>query len=364
MNKEQVFRKRRIILQILSTSLILLNGFAIAFAQELSIETKTLSQIATPENVIQRLLMKSTAGAQIGYLKRSDNTLIVALPGKRPVALPYRLPSIISYDGSTIIQFGDLTLLDEPQRFDLFWIDSEGKEKSRLVNYYAGDALLGVSTDGYTAVGGSLIEKPRKATISCYSPDGVKIWETALAQNQRVSQLYTAHQGNFVAAVTTDSEQWLKNHQINIYGKLGKLQSTVKDLGIIQRVVFLGDDSKLFFQGRNFHGMIDAASGRVIWKKSGKVTMVSPYGTSLSPDGKYLFLVVIGQEGRRREPYDWKFMILNASTGKEISSQMLPEKYPATWERIFESIGNDSVMILAGDSRITVTIIVKKGSSQ
>jgi len=361
MTKEQALHERGIILRILPIVLLLLNGLAIAFAQELRIETIAPSQIAIPENVIQRLVIKSADKVQIGHFLRIKDTLLVALPGKKPIQLPYRLQPIVSYDGSTIIQYGDKTLLDLPKHLDVYWIDNDGKEKTGLVNHYSGDAQLDVSSDGYTAVGGTLLEKSRGASIGSYSPDGKKIWETGIAKNRRVSQLCAVRQGGAVVAVTTDSENKLEKHQLDIYGKSGSLQSVVEDLGIIQRVVLVGDESTLFFGGRDYHGMIDVASGLVLWKNPGKVTLASPYGASLSPDGKNLFLMAVQFEGKRTGLYHWKFMILDALTGKEIGSNVLPEKYPATWGRIFESVSDGSVTVLAGDSRITITVGSEKG---
>jgi hypothetical protein len=347
--------------RLVQVFLILLIGTMSALSQDVRIESKKTSQLSLPENAIQRLVIQSADKTQIGNILRNKDTLLVSLPGRKIVKLPYRLQPVVSFDGSTIIQYGDKMLMDLPKHLDVYWIDNDGKEKAGLVNRYSGDARLDVSSDGYTAVGGILLDKPREATISLFSPDGNKIWETGVAKNRRVAQLFAAKLGRIVAAVTTDAEKKLEKFQLDIYGKSGSIQSVVKDLGIIQKVVLLGDDTKLFFQGREFHGMIDVASGRVIWKNQGKVTLVSPYGASLSPDGKKLFLMVVQPEGKRTGVYQWKFMVLDPSNGKEIGSQLLPDTYPATWERIFESVGDDTVSVLAGDSRITITVGSEKG---
>jgi hypothetical protein len=360
MNKKRMLPVR-IILRIVATGLLFLDVSFNSCAQELKVVTRPAEMVNTPGNRIQRILIRREDKVQAGQLLRIRDTLTLWFPDRKPVKLPYRLLPIVSYDGNTIIQYGDLGLLDEPQRLDLFWIDSTGKEKRNMVNYYGGEARLDVSTDGFTAVGGPLLEKSRQGSVSLFSADGEKIWETALTIGRRISQLYTARQGRYIAAVTTDSGEWLKKHQLDIYGRSGKLQSSVNDLGIIQRLVLVGDESKIFFQGRDFHGLIDAGTGRVLWKNPGKVTMVSPYGASLSPDGKRLFLVIIQQEGKRKSPYNWKFLTLDATSGKEITSQVLAEKYPATWERIYESVLDTSVTLLAGDSRVTISVGSERG---
>ncbi|MCO6480331.1 MAG: hypothetical protein J5I94_27065 [Phaeodactylibacter sp.] len=264
---------------------------------------------------------------------------------------------LVSADGSTIIQYGDLTFLDEPQRLDVYWIAKDGKVKNRLINYYGGEATVNLSADGYTAVGGPVIAQDQRPSISLFSPEGEKAWETSLEQGRRIAQLYPARQGSSVVAVSTDAEDWLEGHQLDIYGQSGNRQSVVRGLGIVQRAVLLGDETRLFFQGADSHGMIETGSGEVIWKKAGKVTMVSPHGAALSPDGKYLFLVVIQPEaGRRKSPYTWKLLILNPSTGNEINSLVLPEKYPATWDPVFDAVSNTGLSLRTGESIVVFTI--------
>jgi len=336
----------------------------IAFAQQVRIEAKATGQISPPNIAIQRLIMKPADKVAMGHIIRIKDTLFVSIPDKRPIKLPYRLQPVISYDGSTIIQFGDRKLLDMPNHLDVYWIDTDGIEKARLVNYYSGDARLNISSDGYTAIGGTLFDKSSEASISVYSPEGKKIWETGIAKDRRVTQLFAAKDGNIVCALTTDKHKKLDKYQLNIYDKSGKLQFTIQDLGIIQRIVLLGDETKLFFQGQRNYGMIDAVSGSVLWKNSGTITLVSPYGASLSPNGKNLYILVVPSGEKRTGSYKWKFMIIDASTGKEIGSQTLPHIYPATWERIFESVTDDSATVLAGESRITISVGSEKGGRQ
>jgi hypothetical protein len=247
-------------------------------------------------------------------------------------------------------------MLDLPKHLDVYWINNDGKEKAVVINYYRGDAHLDISTDGYSALGGTLLDNASESAISVYSPDGLKLWETRVANNRNVAQLNITKLGNAVAVVTTDAQEKLEKHQIDIYNRSGNLQSEIKDNGIIQRVVVVGNESEIFFQGREYYGMIEAATGQILWKKSGKVTLVSPYGAALSPDGTKLFLVVVPPGEKRTGIYQWKFIIINASTGQELGSQILTEKYPATWERIFESVTDSSATLLAGNTQITISI--------
>jgi len=361
MAKEKARYTGKIILQTLILFLISIAGSIETSAQEITLEARRITQISVPQNAIRHMLIETATGVQPGYISEQEGITTVALPGKKEISLPFRLPQIISYDGSTIIQFGDPYLLDEPQRLDVFWIDSEGKEKNRLVNHYGGDARLDVSADGFTSVGGSLLERQGNSSVSCYSPDGKMIWETYLKERRHISQIYAGTKGSLIITVTTDPDHWLKDFRLDIYDRSGNQRSSIKDLGIIQRVVLIGNDRRIFFQGRESYGAIDGVSGKVLWRTPGKITMVSPYGASLSPDGRYLFTVVIGQEGRRSGPYHWKFVVLDISSGRIIGTQMLPDKYPATWERIFESVGNDSVTVIAGSSRINISIKTVKG---
>jgi hypothetical protein len=335
-----------------------------ANAQEVLVEARTTAQRPIPDNAVRRLMIRSADTVRIGHLLRIEDSYIVSLPLRTPVQLPFNLPPLISHDGNTIVQFGDLTLLDEPQRLDLYWIDDEGEVEASLVGYYGGEAVMDVSMDGFAVAGGPLLETPDQASISTFSPSGMKLWETRLEEDRRVSQVYPTRGGRHVVSVTTDRDRWLEEHELEIYGPAGRLESSLGNLGIIQRVVLVGDDELLFFQGRSYHGMIEVATGRVLWRNPGKITMVSPYAAALSPDGRRLFLVIIQQEGRRRGPYSWEFVILDASTGQAISSRLLPDQYPATWERIFESVTDTSVDVLAGVSRVTLTIRTERGGPQ
>jgi len=365
MTKKQGLHERKtIILRTFLTILLASLGFMVVRGQQVRIETKATSQISLPKNAIQRLLVQSDGKILIGHILRSKDTLIVALPGKKLIRLPYRFQAIISYDGSTIIQYGDKMMLDLPKHLDVYWINNAGKEKAEVVNHYSGDTYLDMSSDGYTAIGGTLLDKSNESTISVYSPDGIKLWETKVANNRHVAQLNVTKLGSTVVVVTTDAQKKLDKHQLDIYDGSGKLQSEIKDLGIIQRVVIVGNETKLFFQGLEYYGMIDATSGRVLWKSSRKLTMVSPYGAALSPDGKKLFLVVVQPEGKRTGTYQWKFIITDASTGQEMGSQIITGKYPATWGRIFESVNDNSITVLASDARIIITVGSEKGGSQ
>ena len=336
----------------------------ILHGQVVSIQTRVLSQISLPKNAIQRLLVQSGEKIQIGHILQSKDTLIVELPGKKSVKLPYRLQPIISYNGSTIIQVGDKTMLDLPKHLDVYWINNDGKEKAVVANYYSGDARLDMSSDGYTGIGGTLLDKTSGSSISIYSPLGTKLWETMVANNRYVAQLNVTKLGSHVVIVTTDTLKKLDKHQIDIYDKSGNLTTEIKDIGIIQRIVFVGDESKFFFQGREYSGMVETASGQIIWKNTGKVTLVSPYGAALSPDGTKLFLVVVQPGERRTGFYQWKLIIINAVSGQEIGSQTLNEKYPATWGRIYESVTDSSVTLMAGNNHIAISITLDKGGQR
>ncbi len=356
MLKKQDFNPSIMVITLLTILVLLFFSHSILLAQELKFEIKTKPAVTAPENAIQHTLIQSADTNLLVHTLRIKDSLILLLPDKEPVIFPYRLQQLVSYDGSTIIQYGDKRMIDLPTHLDVHWIDQDGKEINSLINYFKGDARLIMSTDGYVAVGGSVFDTELRVAVGCYTPDGNSIWETDVPQNRRINKLYAASLGKSVIAITSHFEKWLEDHQFNIYNEIGVLQSIVRNLGILQHVVLLGDESKFFFQGRDYYGMIEIATGTVLWKKAGKVTMISPEAAALSPDGRYLYLVDAQIKGLRTGNYGWKLMLLDPYSGDEVSSFVLPEKYPANRNRIFKSVSNNGVILWAGESNITITL--------
>ena len=124
---------------------------------------------------------------------------------------------------------------------------------------------------------------------------------------------------------------------------------------------FNGDGEKAFVQGYDTYGVVDIPSGELIWQRNEKIRMVSPYGATLSPDGKILFLMLADLKDRAEETYGWKSLALDSATGADMMLEYLPRKYPTTWDRIYEQVSASEIKILAGQQRITYSWEKKEG---
>ncbi len=314
-----------------------------------------------PQGTIQRVLVQDDKKAASGSLVRTGDKLLLSLPDQPQLELPHLLETMVSLDGKTILQFGDEILLTHPLRTDLLWVDKKGKVIKQLVNYYGGNAGIAMSNDGYTAVAGKLVENPDNVMMALYSPLGMEVWKIPLQMDQRIAQMIVASGGQHVASIVTDHDKWLENHRLEIMDKNGRLSGTISGMGILQKIVLLGDGDKAFVQGYDAYGMVDIPTGELIWQRSGKIRMVSPYGATLSPDGQILFLMLADLKDRAEEAYGWKSLALDSATGGEMMVEYLPRKYPTTWDRIYEQVSASEIRILAGQQKITYSWEKKEG---
>ncbi len=334
---------------------ILSHNIVISYAQELNMDLKQRSVAKPPDNTIRRMLIQAGDSSRFGYVIANEGIVSVERPGKVRVQLPLKLPLMVSADGNTIIQYGDQVMLDEPVKKDIFWINDQGEIKKSVIDKYKGDAWIDVSSDGYTAIGGGLLEGGQNEAFSFYSPVGDLIFEGVIPQGRRISQIYPAGLGKGVVLISTNSEEWLEEFRLGIYNSSGRLVAEIGDLGIIQRLVLL-NDSRFFFQGLDNYGVIDMSTGRILWKNPGKVTLASPNGAVLSPDGNTLYLAVIKIEGRKTGIYTWLLKAFDSHSGKEKLSYALPDKYPTNWEDIFRSVTDSGVVLSMEDKDITITL--------
>jgi hypothetical protein len=339
---------------ILLATIVTLISYAAAFPQSKKATVRLVStdSLKMPEGAMRRILIQSEGKILPAYLFWQKGKPILSVAGKPQVELPYRLDLLVSRDAKTILQYGDEMKLDRPLRKDLFWISQEGQVVAELVDYFAGDARLTMSSDGFTAVSGSLITDPKNMKLALFSQSGTKLWERSLDSDARIEQMLVFPEGEYTAAIVTDRDKYLTNHRIEIWNSTGERQSSINAMGIVQTLVFLDGSDKAFVQGYSNYGLLEIPSGRLLWKIPGKIRMVSPYGAVLSPDGTVLFLLQAEIEGRRKGVYSWRLLILDSLSGEQLAADLLPDKYPSTWDRVFEKVTDSDVVILAGEQRI------------
>jgi len=314
-----------------------------------------------PEGTIRSVVIKDDKSGMSGHLVGTAGKLVLSFPDQPQVELPHLLDTMISLDGKAILQFGDRTGLRHPIRTDLYWVDSAGKVVGRLQDHYAGRAAIAMSNDGFTAVAGKLMGESDTVEMALYSPAGVKLWEVQLPEDQRVAQMSVMPGGQYIAALTTNSDAWLKDHRIEIRDQNGRPSETVSGMGVLQILVPLGDGSRIFVQAHSSYGIVDIATSELIWQRRGKVRMISPYGAALSPDGRTLFLLFADLRDGQEGVYGWQFLALDSATGEEMMLEYLPRKYTTTWDRVYEDVSDNEIRILAGQQRITYSWEKKEG---
>jgi hypothetical protein len=313
---------------------------------------------AAAADPLRRLVTKPDDRVRLGQLVRRDRKLTVELAGAAPVALPRDLDTQVSADGSTIVQSGDEAKLDLPRRTDVYWYDAKGVALGRLVGRYAGNAVVALSTDGFTAVGGQVLDEPGETALGLYTPQGSRLWEVRLAPSERVATAAVAPGGRFVVTLVTDATRWLEGHRLRVHREGGTADAPVAALGVVQKLVLLGDGQRAFVQGLEAFGVLDAATNRLSWRREGRIRMVSPHGAALDAEGRIIFLMLarLGEKARdaRQKEYRWNLRALDAASGQDAGSLELPTPHPATWGRVFEEVTASQIRILAGSSRVTL----------
>jgi hypothetical protein len=331
---------------------------------KVKITLETEEAIKQPEGVVQRILLEREQKTTFAYLHVKDKKLLLILPDTPQLELPKRLPTLVSLDGSAILQFGDEIQKMHPQQTNLFWLSQEGEVIEQVVDYFAGDTMISMSVDGFTAVAGKGIKDEAGVLFELYSPAGKKTWGVILAENQRVDSVVVSPEGKYATANITDSKAPLKDQKVEIRDEEGSIIATNTEIGIIHKIVLLESGDKAFVQGLKAYGLLKIPNGEFVWRRSGKVRLISPYGASLSPDGQILFLLMADFKGKSEPEYRWLLLALNASDGTTILEVTLPSKYSSTWDRVFEHVSSNEIKILAGDKRITYSWSKNDGGGQ
>ena len=289
----------------------------------------------------------------------------VTMASGRVVQVPLPLLVMLSDDGRTLLQYGDALMRMHPLRTDLFWIGEDGKVLVSVQNRYEGDALLDMSSDGFTAVAAPPFFPAREAVnagkpepahiVELYSPEGKRILSEKLAQGLIVHHLHALSAGEGVVLVVAPKETPLEQNELQFLREKEPLRRVATEFGTLQKIVLLGKGDFVFIQGSNAHGIVELVTGKTRWRQVGKIRLVSPEGAAVGPDGKRLYLMT----GDRASPdalYHWTLSILDLENGKLLGQAKIDGSYRGTAEKVFESIKSDRVIFRAGDERIVVDV--------
>lgn len=344
---------------------VLLPG--IASQQQVLAETRAkakislavVSQTALPPLAFgaQRLVIEDAKGLRPGAILAKQGRRMLAIQDQAEVQLPLDLPALVARNGSVILQYGDTQDLSHPKVTHLYWLDSQGKKTGLLEGYFRANAVIGLSDDGFTAVAGSRAEAPHGKVIALFSPTGGPVWERPLNTGRDiVAEPMVALQGQRVAAVTVDAQKPLQDHRILILDEKNNEVNTIASLGIVQKLVVVGQAKALFVQGRDKHALIQLADGAIAWTQSGNARLISPSGASLSPDGTLLFLLLADWTGKAQPAYPWRLQALDVADGLEAGMVAMPKPMAGTRTDLFGEVGADRIDIITDADRISVSI--------
>jgi hypothetical protein len=308
-------------------------------------------KLALTEKSTQRLFIQKENQLQEGKIRFLNENIELTLPGAPKLELTRKLETAVSLDGKTIVQYGDEQDQSHPTRTNIFWKDSSGKIIAQVAGYYAERALVALSSNGGTAIVGRLFNDRSKTVLSLYSALGQQLWEATLRPDQRGATLKVSNNGEYVVLATTDQQQWLTDHELNVFDKSGNKVFSTGDFRVIQKVVVV-DDDHLFVQGYDDYGVVRISSDSILWKNEGKIRMTSPQGATISPDGQTLLLSLADFRGKRQRVYRWRLIGLNIADGKEAFSAWLPGEFPGTRNPVFEQVSADRIIIQTDSMRL------------
>lgn len=305
-----------------------------------------------PEKTIRPLFIRQDKRLVEGNIRLLEDKIELTLPNAPVIELTRKLETAVSEDGKTIVQYGDEIDQSHPTRTNIYWKDSAGKPISQVVNYYAEEALVALSSNGLTAVAGRLFEDRSKTVLGLYSALGERLWEVTLRPDQRAAKVTLTNNGDHVVLATTDPQKWLTNHQLHLFDQSGFQTFSTGDFGVIQKIVATDDGDHVFVQGYDDYGVVRISSASIMWRNREKIRMTSPHGAAISPDGRTLFLSLADFRGKPQRLYRWRLTGVDIADGKEVFSIWLPGEFPGTKNRVFEQISADRIQIRTDSKRL------------
>lgn len=350
---------------ILAVSII--HAVTVAHGQNqarVSVSLLSEEDLTQPEKSAIPLFIEEKKKTLHGQIQLLEDKIKVSLPNRPSFELPHYLETLVSQDGQVIVQFGDVLDQSHPQRTNIYWADNNGKPVAQLVDYFAQEALVAISDDGFTAVTGPLYQNRNSKVLSLYSPVGEKVWETILEKDQRPAILNLTQEGNHIALVTTDSTKWLTNHRLHIFDKQGKRLFSINAFRIIQKLVGVDAREHLFVQGYDDYGLVQISDGSVLWRKQEKIRMASLFGAKIDPQGQQLFLVLADFKGKTQPAYRWRLVVLNTIDGVQQASVWLPGEFPGTRNRVFEQISAERLQIRTTSKRFIYSRQIRQEDNQ
>ena len=348
---------RRTILKVITIAACVLICTATAVRaqaqQQVAVKLLTTEELTPVPKSATPLSIRDGDRTVYGQMMFVEGKTRITIPGRPEFELPYVLETLVSRDGKIILQYGDELDQSHPIRTNLYWTDNTGSSLAQVIDYYAENALVSMSDDGFVAVSGPLFEDRTTTVTSLYTPSGEKLWERQLDTGRRPAHLRVTIAGNYVALVTTDATRWLENHQLHIIDKQATPASSISDFRIVQKIVPVDAGTHLFVQGYDDYGLVEISSGLVSWRRSGKIRMASLHGAQMDATGRQLFLTLADFRGKIQPLYRWRLVELDPTNGTERVSVWLPGEHPGTRYRVFEEISPDRVQLRTPSARLT-----------
>jgi len=289
-----------------------------------------------------------------GILDHSKEGITWTVEQTASIKLPHHLPTLVASNGLAILQYGDNINRDNPAKTDLFFVDARGQETARIVDRYGSPASVEMADDGHVAVAGPLLENNQRTEIGLYTATGEKRFQVLLADGRRANLAVPTPEGQRVAVFSTDTRNYLANHRLELFDGDGKKLAEQPELGILQKAVVVAGGKLLFVQAKDRYGLIDANNGAVLWSRNEVLRLISPYGAATDPQGKTLFLVAAEWDGVPKARYPWRVEVRDVASGNELARFKLPDTYPGNMGRVFLSVTNEQIELLAGDERIVL----------
>lgn len=271
-----------------------------------------------------------------------------------PVKLPYALDTLVAADGRHLLQYGDSANRQHPAKTDLFFLNGQGEVQGRVVDRYGPQSNLVMAEDGHVAIAGTLFEEGKYTEIGLYTATGEKRFQVRLAEDRRANIAVPTPQGQRVAVFTTDTQDFLAHHRLEVLGSDGSKIAEQQGLGVLQKAVVVANGSLFFVQARSRFGLVNASDGSLMWSRDGVLRLVSPYGAATDPTGKILFLAAAEWDGIPKARYHWRIEMREVASGNELGSFVLPDTYPSSEGRVFLKVTGEQLELLAGDERIVL----------
>lgn len=316
-----------------------------------NVQLELLSQtmLKVPTTYDAKFFVKENNQIVSSYFNFNAKCLTSETPSSDSIILPLHLDVLVSADGKTMLQYGERGTRFHPSVTDLYWVNENGESIRQIENRYKNNAIVKMSSDGFVAICGSPIFKGPDV-ITVYNPQGLESWTRNMEGNRRVADMIISNSGNSIALITTDNENWLEGHRLEIIKQEGQ-DVSIANNGILQKMKFIGNQEDVFVQAYDSYFLADQAFGEIKWKRNEKIRMASPSGVVASNNNQNIILAVVDWKGTTSEKYDWIIKTLDYTNGANTGEVRLPAAHASTWDNVFKEILSDKITIETIDRR-------------